>query len=382
MSTGGSSDPLVLMVLPVAVAGGAGEVAINLARQAGNGYRLHVVLLQDGPLRGRLEDTGVTTTLLRPGKLRSPFAFGRTVRALSALITKTQPHVVLANEAKAFLYTRPAAARKGVPHGWFQHAHPDSPEAITRLANKLGGHFVLVASEFVAQRQRSLNPTPVMVVPLGIDIRRVEGTAGRIRARHGIPGDALVVGIVGRLQEWKGQDVFLRAAAIVADSRSDVRFAVVGGAEMGWERGDYPTDLQELADDLGISSRVIFSGQVEEVGDWYATLDLVVNVSREEPFGLVVVESMAAGVPVICAGPGGPAEIVRNGVTGVSLPSRDPRSLANAVNSLLGDSALRASMAAAGRAFAHEYHSEPRMAARFADVLCQLSGGNDARGSR
>lgn len=127
--------------------------------------------------------------------------------------------------------------------------------------------------------------------------------------------------MVARLQPWKGQELFLRAAALVARMRSDVRFAIVGGAILGWE-GDYPQRLRALAAQLGIEDRVFLAGHQADVYPWFDALDLSVTASVGEPFGLVTVEALALRKPVVGVRSAGTAEIIEDGVSGLLVPPR------------------------------------------------------------
>ena len=179
------------------------------------------------------------------------------------------------------------------------------------------------------------------------------------------------VGIVGRLQPWKGQEVFLQAAARLAEVREDIRFIVVGGAILGWE-GSYPDDLRRLADDLGIADRVHFAGHQSTSHPWYDALDVVVHASFGEPFGLVLVEAMALGKPLVATGVGGPLEIVEDGTSGLLVPPGDPERLAEAVERILADPGL-ASTLSRGAAERAKAFTEERMAEEFADLLTTWS---------
>jgi glycosyltransferase involved in cell wall biosynthesis len=175
----------------------------------------------------------------------------------------------------------------------------------------------------------------------------------------GVHERQMLVGIVCRLDEWKGVDVFIDAAARIAAVRPDVQFVVVGGAIIGQEA--YARSLEAHAEGVGLAGRMHFTGWTYGPADMpevHRALDIAVLASSEpEPFGLVVVEAMATGVPVVATAQGGPAEIVIEGVTGLLVPPRDPDAMAAAVLSLVDDPAAAARMGAAGRARACERYS-------------------------
>ena len=180
--------------------------------------------------------------------------------------------------------------------------------------------------------------------------------------------EAPLVSLIGRLQPWKGQREFLQAARIVLRRRPETRFAVVGGALLGWE-GDYPQELQALAQELGIAEQVTFTGHVDNAHLWMAASDVVVNASAPEPFGLVVVEAMASSAAVVATDCGGPRDIIEDGVTGLLCKTNEPEELARSVLCLLDDPDSLSRIAAAGKAHVLATFTRERMAARFAAIV-------------
>jgi glycosyltransferase involved in cell wall biosynthesis len=168
------------------------------------------------------------------------------------------------------------------------------------------------------------------------------------RAGHGVPADAPCFGILGKLQGWKGQTVFLRAARRVLDTHPEARAWIVGDAPAGEEA--FAAELRALAQSLGIADRVVFTGFVADVPGVIRLLDVVVHASvGREPFGRVIVEAMMMGRPVVAADSGGPREIIEDGRTGLLVPRGDDAALAAAICRLLGDRALAGAMGEAGR---------------------------------
>jgi glycosyltransferase involved in cell wall biosynthesis len=170
-------------------------------------------------------------------------------------------------------------------------------------------------------------------------------------------GPVRSVGVIGRLAPWKGQHVFLQAFARAFPEPSDVRAVVIGGALFGED--DYERRLHRLADDLGIERRVDFVGHLDDPTDARAALDVVVHCSTiPEPFGQVVVEAMATGVPVVAAATGGPAEVITDGQDGLLARPGDPDALASCLVRLADDLPLRRRLAAEGRRRARDFSPE------------------------
>lgn len=193
--------------------------------------------------------------------------------------------------------------------------------------------------------------------------------ARRCGPLQGIPANAPLVGIVGRLQPWKGQRTFLEAARLVLDTVPDAWFAVIGGAEMGWEKGDYPAELHRLARTLRIDNRVVFTGHTSQSPEWTAALDVAVNASNPEPFGLVVLEAMALGVTTIALAAGGPLEIITNAVDGLLVDIPTPQAYARAITTALNTPTLRHQIGAAAQHTIQTRFTTSRLAQQFGDLL-------------
>ena len=177
------------------------------------------------------------------------------------------------------------------------------------------------------------------------------------------------VGMIGRLAPWKGQDVFLEAFAR-AFPQGPVRAAIVGAALFGEE--SYEAELRGLAERLGIADRVEFRGFRSDVGAELERLDVVVHASVvPEPFGQVILEAMAAGVPVAAAAGGGASEIASDRDTALLHPAGDAGALADGMARLASDPALRRHLAAAGRRRARDFGPEV-VAGRLGEVYDAL----------
>ena len=161
-------------------------------------------------------------------------------------------------------------------------------------------------------------------------------------------GRVLWLGMMGRLALWKGQHIVIRAFASAFDERDDVRLAFVGSAMFG--DADYETELKAQVEQLGLGDRVEFRGFRSDIWAEYAGFDVAVHASViPEPFGQVVIEAMAAGVPVVAAADGGPAEIITHDIDGLLIPSGDDEALGRALRRLVDDSDLRHRLGNAGR---------------------------------
>jgi glycosyltransferase involved in cell wall biosynthesis len=193
------------------------------------------------------------------------------------------------------------------------------------------------------------------VVYNGLDLAAFDREAAR-PAELPLPGgDGPVIGTVSHLIPWKGQEIFLRAAAQLLQAHPGWRFVVVGDPifQFRTER----ERLERLAGELGISDRVTFAGHREDIPAVMSALDLFVLPSLYEPFGRVLIEAMGARKPVVASRAGGVPEIVLDGETGVLVPPGEPEALADAIADLVVDRERAERLAAAGRARVEKHFS-------------------------
>jgi glycosyltransferase involved in cell wall biosynthesis len=172
-----------------------------------------------------------------------------------------------------------------------------------------------------------------------------------VRQSLGFANGDLCVGIVGRLERWKGQDVFLRAMALVKDVIPQAKGVVIGDP-VPYDP-EYRHWLVRLRDGLGLSERVAFHPFQREMPVVMAALDvLVLSSTSPEPFGRVLIEAMAAGKPVVAADGGAAREIVEDGNQGLLVQPGNERALADAIIYVLTHRDRAAAMGQRGRATA------------------------------
>ncbi|MBV9579399.1 MAG: glycosyltransferase [Chloroflexi bacterium] len=197
---------------------------------------------------------------------------------------------------------------------------------------------------------------PIVVIPGGVDLNRFRAQPrGAARAQLGLPESRKVVLFVGRIQRLKGLEVLLRAFAQLTDL--DAELLIVGGRPGTGPESREIARLQHLAVRLGVAERTRFVGAVahEELPTYYSAADVSVMPSSYESFGLVAVESLACGTPVVATRVGGLRSIVRDGETGLLVPWRDAELFAERLRRVLTDDALRAQLAGQARESVMQY---------------------------
>jgi len=226
---------------------------------------------------------------------------------------------------------------------------------------------VITCSEYMREevtRIFELPPDKVEVIPNGVDLKRFAPAEGARAARAELsPDGAPLIVFAGRLEYEKGVQTVLEALPRIDAGVPGVRFVVAGA-------GTHREELERRAGDLGLSERVRFEGFVDEarLRDLYGAADLVIVPSLYEPFGLVALETMACGSPVIVADTGGLREIVHHDITGLRFIPGDARSLAEVGVRLLTDRRLARRLALEAQSVLAERHSWSAVAARTAQT--------------
>ncbi len=380
-----------ILLHTTSVTGGSDVSLVRLVEQLDRSlFRSTVVLPSDGPLVSRLHDAGarviVVPELLKLTSRRGRgflvwFAlnYPRAIWRLVQIIKRERIAIVHTNTIHN-LYGFAAARLAGVPHVWHIREIVWQSGLLRRLELGCARRWsarIVVTSDAVAAMfgERSAWPPQLVKVPNGIEIDRFSrGDGGRVRNLLGVRSDQFLAGIVCRLDIWKGVEVFLEAAAIVANTHPDARFVVVGGPIIGLEA--YAETLPALAARLGLADRVHFTRWQfgpADMPDVQRALDVLVLASTEaEPFGLVLLEAMAASKPVIATKQGGPLEIVVDGETGVLVPPSDPPALADAIAKMSDDSSAAKAMGEAGRRRVAEHYTAERYVASIEAIYRQL----------
>ena len=223
----------------------------------------------------------------------------------------------------------------------------------TAAASELAGRFGVPESK-------------VENIGVGTDLERIESARPNEELRRDLGlGDSKVVGIVAKLSPVKGHRHFLKAAALISKAHGDVSFLIVGD---GPER----TRLERTADELGLSEKVHFIGVRDDVPAVLKLMDVLVLSSLSEGSPNVVLEGMAAGVPVVAVRVGGVPEVVEDGVSGLLVDPGSAPGFSNAVLRLLNDADRAREMGKKGRAIAVENYDINRVVARVEDVFSSL----------
>ena len=353
----------ILQVTSARAFGGGERHLADLARGlSGRGHELFVALAEGSPLRERLlflPERNVFTLPLRNAlDLRGALKLARLAREKE--IEVVHAHVARDYTLAAFAARRAPRARLVITrHVLFplSRAHRLALSHVSRVIAVSG------AVARVLRAQKVFAEDKIRVVENGVGVARfararAEYESGRDMSSHA----PLRVGIVGELSVLKGQEDFVRAAALVARRLGGRVEFVVAGEDASRGR-QYRALVEGLVSELNLSGRVRLLGEVgeDELARLLASLDLFVSTSRSEAFGMAMVEALACGVPVVATATEGAREIVEEGVTGLLVPAGDVESLASSITSLLEDDERRRDFGARALAAARQRFDVARM---------------------
>lgn len=355
---------------------GGGEIALlNLLKVLDKQrFRPSVVLAEDGPLVDKLKGEGIPTeviplsrrvldtrkdtldgrALLRIGEIWTSVAYAG---KLAMYIRRGRFSIIHTNSLKADVIGGLAARLSGCHVVWHVRDRID-PDYLPAPAVHTFRAVCCALADYVVTNSHACMG---LLRPTFGDIFGERAARERMRVVHdGVPSEAFiptnghrtnrspVVGLVGRISPFKGQEYFIEAAAIVRRQFPDVKFRIIGSALFG--ESDYEAGIRKQVVDLNLEGTVEFAGFRSDVQAAIAELDVVAHASvTGEPFGLVIAEGMAAGKPVVATGEGGVPEIIEDGVSGLLVPVRDSKALADAILRYLSDPQTASEIAARGR---------------------------------
>lgn len=307
-----------------------------------------VVFFQPGPFETEVSDLGIPTVVVPTGRLRQPGRLAHATWTLNRLLRHHQPDLLLNWSSKTQLYGSAAAMLAGRADRvvWWQHGVSNG-HWMDRVATMLPTRAVGCSSQSAAQAQKKFRPRRrTFVVNPGIDspkrLAMRELTA--LRSRLGIPPNDRIVGTVGRLQPDRGQHRMLRVLASLRKRGHRVHGLVVGGNAYNLSP-EYEAHLRRMVGELSLAGVVTFTGQVPDASPYIQLMEIMVNTSLGESFGIAMLEGMVLGVPIVAFNGAGPAEIIESNESGLLVPPGNEPLLEEALIQLLTDTGLRRRLA-------------------------------------
>jgi glycosyltransferase involved in cell wall biosynthesis len=338
----------------------------------------------EGELLERAKASGVRVIIVdHLRRAINPYHDVLACRALRRLMNAEKPDVVHTHSSKAGILGRLAARRAGVPvvvhtiHGLPFHPYQNPLArrfyvALERRAARWSDALITVADAMTRQALAAGvgRPEQFRTIYSGLEVETFlrDCRKAEVRARFGLsPGD-LVIGKVARLSDLKGHEYLFAAFDEVARAEPRAKLLLVGD---GWRRAEYERRVR----DSGLTRRVVFAGLIppHEVPAAIHAMDLLVHTSLREGLARVLPQALLSGVPVISYDVDGAREVVEDGLTGILLPPKEVKGLAEAILKLLGDGALRERLTRAGRDRVRDRFDEKKMVRQIEEVYEELT---------
>jgi glycosyltransferase involved in cell wall biosynthesis len=324
--------------------GGVETMLRTIARhQAGvSGVEHRFALCFEGQISGELRAEGSTVYKLPAVKTRWPWTIHQARRELRSIIERERIQVAVCHMPWALAIFGSACRQAGAELVFWAHDIHRGSHWLERWASRQKPALALVNSQVTAQGVRTMFPKlPSRLLHCPVELPFGRGCASRAekRAELGVKDDQAVILQVSRIEPWKGHHLHLRALATLLD-RNDWVCWMVGGAQRPAEQ-EHLARLHKQARSLGLASRVKFLGQRHDVHELMQASDIFCQANAApEPFGMVFVEALGAGLPVVTFAMGGPAEIVDQ-TCGLLAPPEDIGELAYHLRSLVASPSLR-----------------------------------------
>ncbi len=365
----------VLMTLPWGQCLGGAEEQLQIILEGAHdtAHEIEPVFFEPGPWPVQLAHEGFRVRVVPAGRLRQVHRWAATVVRLARIMRERQPDLILNWSGKTQLYGSPAAMLAGMTDRvmWWNQSIPTPPSWLDRASTLLPAIAIGCNAQAAADAQGALFPhRRTLVWYAGTRMPDEPVAQAPLELPSGVP----VVGLVGRLQPWKGQDRLLQAQALLRERGHDIHTVIVGGDAYGLSP-EYAASLPPLISRLGLTDAVTMTGQVPDAGPYIEHMDIIVNASDPEPFGNVLVEGMARGVAAVGVNSGGPGEYLDDRRTGMLAASGDPSALADAIEPLLVSPDLRHAIADAGRELFMREFTEVAMRRRFFERLESVVAG-------
>lgn len=314
------------------------------------------ILPSEGPFSRKLRQLGIEVSLINFPKIRRVAGVFKTVKEMLRIIKEKNVALIHSNSIRTNIYAMIAGKLSGTPVIWHQrnlitNEIIDPDRLFSFIPDRIICNSYAIAKRFLRLGRL---PAKVRVVYNGVDVKEFNPaiSGGKIRNEFNIRPDEVVVGTASRFNEYKGHDVFFRAAKVILAEMPEIagnlRLLIAGGAvfEQDKPRERY---LRNIVKDLNIGDKVIFMGFRDDMPEVYAAMNIVVLPSRAEACGRVIFEAMASGKPVVATDSGGTPEIVVDGITGCLFRPDDVRMLADKIAFLAKNISTAKKFGEAGR---------------------------------
>ena len=342
---------------------GASKILLTLVNALiERGHVPVVVLSESGPLALALKKLGVKVHFIKLGILRRKYFNlpGIINRLLVTFKAQKRLKEIVSAESIDTIYSNTTgvlvgawvASRMNIRHIWHIHEITVNPKWFVRftgfLVNKYSNHVIVVSKAVKSHWLHYIDEDKIEIVYNGIDYSSYLTDKTDLRRELSLGDDAVLIGMVGRVHFWKGQDYFLKMAKELEEVDSRIVFIMVGDVFPGYE--GLSVQIDELKRDLGLTEKVYNLGFREDIGNVMNALDIFVLPSTNpDPLPTVILEAMASGRPVVATNHGGAIEMVLDNKTGLLIPWDDEVAASEKIKPIILNKELRIQMGEKGR---------------------------------
>lgn len=324
---------------------GGGQWSLYYLIKHLNKDRFHPVVLcpDEGELAQKMKSIGAEVIFFQTGRIRSPNPY--TIKKLTSIIKDRNIALIHTDSTTETFYAGIAAKIMKVPLIWHIRAS-DGEWLLDRLLSVLSTKLILVADALRTRFKRA-DKRKAPTIYNGIDLDEFDSYASprSVREEFSINNDTVLLACVGRIEEKKGQEYLISAMK----HANNTKLILAGRADEF-----YLKRIQTLCDELGVSDRVIFAGQRDDIPTLLRSIDILVFPTLTEAFSRVILEAMAAAKPVVATDTGGNSEAVTDGVTGYIVRTKNPEALSERIRNLVQDEEKRNQMGMSGRRIVEE----------------------------
>jgi glycosyltransferase involved in cell wall biosynthesis len=362
----GNREPYKIKVIHLAssagIAGGE-RYLLDLIRFSSCDIQHFVILPQRGPFERLLCQSDIAYAIVNINRKLSLRAFSN----LTSRLRRIKGHILHTHGYRSNFYGRLGAISLGLKNVCTLHVslfdYLDTPRLLRyaymfaeRLMTFITGRFICVSQAIRDDMLKlGLAERKLCLIPNGVDLDRFYPrpvSAQKLKVL-GLNKNGPVIGTVGRMVPEKGQIYLIAALTFIKTRWPDLKCVFIGA-------GPLRDQLIKCASELGVLEMCRFCGAQADIENIYPLFDIFVLPSLREPFGLVLLEAMASGIPVIATSSGGPMDFIDQNINGCVVPPQDSRRLAQKIDDLLTNRPQAASVAKNGRRTAEKYYDVRR----------------------
>jgi len=340
----------ILYFIPVVHFGGMEAVLLNIIRKLDRAaFEPFVVTGGKGTFTEALDRSGISHCRIRPvqsnntGLVAVLLNYFPNLILMGKIIDKEKPDLIHDMTHDGLMYLSLVARLQRIPLLWQPHIPQDQIRRRGRIIQKFCCRFkldfVIFINDYARRSYSSFPLPPWRIVPNSVDLTALmEEKKLGIGKKYQFPEDMKVVGLAARVVPGKGHEEFIKAAGRLIRHERNIRFLIIGDPDID---PPFTGKLRRMIQEGGLEEIVRFTGFLSPVGGYMSCLDLLVLPSHSEIQGMVLLEAMACGVPVVASHIEAIREMIDDGMTGVLVPPGDEESLAKAVMTVLRDREFR-----------------------------------------